>query len=377
MKCWYMRKFALALVALWSLAETAMATTTCKYLRPAVHGSFPLLASAITVGRDVSLGTVVYRQKFEVEDDQYPHIECQSTVAPFEMHTLIDVGPSSKKANWSQGPYANKVYLTNIKGLGIVLASESLPPYPYRAMYLSNWKGGCNSPGRCGIYLNTGMKFELLLIKIGDVEPGLLHEMPTLNYTVTIDGVSHRGLRMSPSGSMQIVSRTCSTPDVTVPMGSHLTNKFTKLGSSSEWKDFSIALNNCPAFHGTYSSNPSIWLSEGGLLPSGKPTGGAPDSNSLGFRIDPVRTAILPNEGVLSLDPVGVGSAPAANGIGVQIASSNGSVVPLGRVQRSGLSLRNSIGSYIISLKARYLQTGNMVSPGPANASARFTIIYQ
>ncbi|WLI32614.1 fimbrial protein [Pseudomonas sp. FP818] len=34
-------------------------------------------------------------------------------------------------------------------------------------------------------------------------------------------------------------------------------------------------------------------------------------------------------------------------------------------------------GSYTIPLRARYLQTASKVTPGPANASATFTIIYQ
>ena len=69
--------------------------------------------------------------------------------------------------------------------------------------------------------------------------------------------------------------------------------------------------------------------------------------------------------------------APAATGVGVQVATSNGTPVPLATNRASGLTLRTTEGSYSIPLRARYLQTANTVTPGPANASATFTIIYQ
>ena len=99
--------------------------------------------------------------------------------------------------------------------------------------------------------------------------------------------------------------------------------------------------------------------------------------NTLQYRIDPARTAINTNNGVLSLDPGATGSAPAATGVGVQVQNRNGNSVILGANQSSGLTLRPNEGSYTIPLRARYLQTASKVTPGPANASATFTIIYQ
>jgi type 1 fimbria pilin len=43
----------------------------------------------------------------------------------------------------------------------------------------------------------------------------------------------------------------------------------------------------------------------------------------------------------------------------------------------SGINPLSYESSYNIRLRARYLQTANRVTPGPANASATFTIIYQ
>ncbi|WP_065943855.1 hypothetical protein [Pseudomonas sp. 25 R 14] len=94
-------KSVLASAALWTVADTAMALT-CDYkdgIKPA-DGFMPLQISAITVGRDVPLGSEVYRQTFQVASGQSPTIECK--YAPFDMWSEY-VLPNSSRANWSSG----------------------------------------------------------------------------------------------------------------------------------------------------------------------------------------------------------------------------------------------------------------------------------
>lgn len=221
--------------------------------------------------------------------------------------------------------------------------------------------------------------FELILIKIGDVTPGVLvgSTLPIVSLFGNFGDARVNGFKMGISGTIQIVSKTCSTPDVSVPMGTHLVNKFTGLNSSTGWTDFSIALNDCPAFHGTFSRTGPSWTSQSGNQPSGTGTSGTRENNTLQYRIDPARAAINAGNGVLSLDPSAAGNAPAATGIGIQVATSNGIALPLATNRNAGLTLRNSESSYSIPLRARYLQTAAKVTPGPANASATFTITYQ
>lgn len=162
-------KSVLASAALWTVADTAMALT-CDYkdgIKPA-DGFMPLQISAITVGRDVPLGSEVYRQTFQVASGQSPTIECK--YAPFDMWSEY-VLPNSSRANWSSGPYANKVYKTNIDGLGVAFKNSSglvLPGLGTRR------PTNCNSSTPCPIPLYNVTNFELILVKIGDVKPGVL-----------------------------------------------------------------------------------------------------------------------------------------------------------------------------------------------------------
>lgn len=368
-------KAGLAVGALWAVAGTAMAVT-CKYMdgiEPA-DGSMPLQISAITVGRDVPVGTEVYRQRYNLAAGQLPKFEC--SYAPFQAWAEYIVDGFYGKANWSSGTYANNVYRTGVDGLGIAFNSGGAP-LPRKGTPRASV---CHSNSPCITPIaNDTASFEMILIKIGDVRPGVLlgHNLPTVGLYANFGDARKLVFYMATSGNIQIVSRTCSTPDVVVPMGEHQTKLFTGINSATGWKEFSIGLNNCPAFHGTYSVNAPSWTSQSGAYPSGTGTSGSRTNNSLQFRIEPARKAIDASNGVLSLDPGSAGSPPAASGVGVQIATPNNVSVPLGIDRNSGLSLRTSEGSYSIPLRARYLQTGSKVTPGPANASATFTITYQ
>ncbi|MGL5998994.1 MAG: fimbrial protein [Pseudomonas proteolytica] len=368
-------KSVLVPVLLWAVANTATALT-CDYkddIKPA-DGDMPIQISAITVGRDVPLGTEVYRQTFSVASGRSATIECK--YAPFQMWTEYVVEPSLGLANWSSGKYANKVYKTNIQGLGVAFNGPGALPMPRTS---NKAQTTCNSQTPCPVPLYQITNYELILIKIANVTPGVLRasSFPKVSAYANFNTIRMLGFSMGTYGDIQIVSRTCSTPDVVVTMGTHQTKQFTGLNSATAWKDFSINLNNCPAFHGTYNTGAPSWTSESGVYPGGEGTSGLPTDNKLLFRIDPAQVAINAANGVLSLDPSSTGRPLAASGVGIQIATPNNAPIPLGTNRSSGLNLNTSVGSYSIPLRARYLQTGSKVTPGPANASATFTITYQ
>ncbi|MBB5606392.1 MULTISPECIES: fimbrial protein [unclassified Janthinobacterium] len=203
------------------------------------------------------------------------------------------------------------------------------------------------------------------------------NSLPVVSLLGNFGDANMLGFKMGIAGSIQIVSRTCSTPDVAVPMGTHLPKEFAASNSSSAWVDFSISLNNCPAFHGAVTKTPVSWVSQSGNSPSGTAGSVSVDNNSLQFRIDPTRTAVNAGNGVLSIEPSAAGRPPAASGIGLQIATQAATPVPLATKRSSGLTLSAFDRSYAIPLRARYLKTGASVTPGPANASATFTISYE
>lgn len=374
MKFGYLIKSVLASAALWASADTAMALK-CDFEKKAVIGEMPLQVSTITVGRDVPVGAEVYRQTFNVASGATTTIVCNYS-APFRITSFMEVSQLGDKASWNQGAYANKVYKTDVDGLGVVFLKDG------KSLPLSHGKwnteaNDCAASGTCRVHYSESSHFELVLIKIGDVKQGRLSSIPTLLLRTVIGGEQFRVLVINTTGAIQVVSRTCSTPDVLVPMGTHQTKAFTGINSDTGWKDFHIALNNCPAFHGTYNANPPSWISAGGEYQGGRGIAGSQDNNNLQFRIDPTRSAYDASKGVLSLDPSTPGSPPAASGIGIQISMRNRDSMAFGRNHNSGLSLRAREGNYTIPLRARYIQTGRQVTPGPANASAMFTIIYQ
>ncbi|ATM86892.1 MULTISPECIES: fimbrial protein [Yersinia] len=79
------------------------------------------------------------------------------------------------------------------------------------------------------------------------------------------------------------------------------------------------------------------------------------------------------HQGVMKLTP----DPGAATGVGVQLLA-NGQPVEFGRAKQMGTSAAS--GNNIketIDITAQYYQTQNRVTPGPANASATFTMTYQ
>lgn len=375
----------LAAVALWGLATSAMAVT-CKYEIIASDGTeqatigatentIPLQINAITVGRDVPLGAEVYRQSFKVSQGETTSLVCK--FAPFQISSEYKVSAVYPKATWSTGPYAGKVYMTDIPGLGVAFRNGNVGLLPFIS---SKRPTNCTSGHRCVIgILDSATNFDMILIKIGNVSPGLLDgdKLPEISVVNSYGDANMLILKMKFKGYLDIVAKTCTTPDVIVPLGTHLSKTFTNAGSASGWKDFNIALNNCPGFVGISAKNGPGWVSYGGKNQGGYGTDGTITPNKLQLRIDPSRPAINASSGVLSLDPSGAASAPAATGIGVQIADSAGNALPLATARDTNLTLRPQQGNYSIPLRARYLQTSSQVTPGPANASATFTLIYQ
>ena len=365
-------KSGLAVALLCALAGTASAVT-CTYengILPPV-GVMPLQVSAISVGRDVAVGTVVYRQRFRIANGQAAQMRCANAFGNLLGEEMTLQTPSPL-LTWTTGSYAGKVYATGIPGLGVAIDTANRGPAPlrYNQAILS-----CNSIG-CVLPFDL-LDFELILIKVGEVTPGVLRgeSLPVVSMFSNFGDARTLGFRMGIGGALQIASRTCSTPDVNVPMGTHLPRAFTGTNSATAWTNFSISLNNCPGFNGTVTGS-ATWVSQGGTSPSGTGSSGTSTSNSVQYRIDSVRAAINPATGVLGINPAAAGRPPAATGIGVQVANQAGPL-RLATMQNSGLILSSSEGSYTIPLRARYIQTGNRVTTGPAAATATFTISYQ
>ncbi|MFZ1871224.1 MAG: hypothetical protein WAU54_00245 [Chania sp.] len=79
------------------------------------------------------------------------------------------------------------------------------------------------------------------------------------------------------SGTVNVVSKTCTTPDVNVSLGTYETHHyFRQIGSTTLWVDASITLTDCPRFYGYYGTSNEITITN-----AGGQTVQAPTANTL------------------------------------------------------------------------------------------------
>ncbi|WP_225610355.1 fimbrial protein [Pseudomonas sp. PDM19] len=347
------------------LAGTAMAD--CKIVdgySPMVRTQ-PLLGGSLTVGRDIPVGAEIYRQTFNPVGNIM--LNCSAGIYTIQQDASLPITPLPN-SGWSGGLYGNKVYQTGVPGIGVAILTLGQP------LPASTPMTNCSATGACNYIYSWHMGFDLSFVKTGDVSPGVIQgsQLPTMARSlISSNTVEYQ--RVNFSGSINIVSRTCQTPDVTVQMGSHKTDEFSGRNSSTPWTDFSISLNNCPAFNGYYQGTGPKWSSDGTIanLNSRK-------NNVIQVSIWPTIMPLDPGLSILDLDPSPAGMPPAATGVGVQIADQTGTPWPLIAFRESGITPSSVEGaSYTIPLKARYVQTGDTISAGPANATATFTLNYE
>jgi type 1 fimbria pilin len=347
-------------------ANTVMAGCTPE--QATVIRTMPLIGANLTVGRDVPLGTVVFKQSFRNSTGY--QLVCTPGEYPLSRARTLAATPLPV-TGWSGGDLAGKVYQTGVAGIGVYLASEGRT-VPDTSNFI-NCGGGVNI---CRQTPQLG--FDVLFIKIGDVSPGTIQgvQLPTLQADWISPTETTTMQLVDLSGTINVVSRTCDTPDVDVPMGSHPIFDFKGVGSATQWKNLEIVLSNCPAFYGIYPGNigSPVFDSEGQQIDNGR----AP--NVLAFRLDPTDGVIDAGQGIIALRPVTGGGDAEATGVGIQIGvgHTNPAPVVLSTLQPSGITPTQLDGaSYSIPLSARYIQTGDTVTAGPANGSVVFTINYQ
>ncbi|MFM0065629.1 fimbrial protein [Paraburkholderia aspalathi] len=361
------RRLGLALLAL--LVMGGVAHADCVYNGGNPYGGQPyaltsqLSINALTVGRDVPVGTVLYGQTI------YPQTMRVDCVVPGGTISKIWALPSTPLplSSWNQAPYAGHVYETGVPGIGIAVWSNGTP------MPANITLNNCAS-GNDTCHWNVGTAaFDISLIKIGPVSPGVISgaSLPTVRLTWDGGGTPLVLGNISFVGSIQIVAQTCTTPDVTVDLGTHTVQSLSSSTSSTPWKDFAIQLQACPAFYG--ASGRSYNTDSGsGFVPTGSTT-----ANQIGFSLAPATSVIDPTNAIIALS-AGTPSKPAASGIGIQIANGSGTPVSFNTVMPSGIVPQpTNLGSYSIPLQARYTTTGGPVTAGPADSSMTFTVNYQ
>ena len=283
------------------------------------------------------------------------------------------------------------VYPTNVSGIGVVyfygnpakFITLTQPSAP------STYNLKANVPQRMDTQVSTGTgNFDVALVKTGPIASGssvsIAQALPHLALVVstkqTYDSSALKVVNFPQSGWITITTATCETPDLTVNMGSYDTNKFTGKGYSTDWKDASIVLQNCPTFSGYYANNYTgqVIPLEGGT--PGEPSAGR-NPNTLTVSLTALNPIVDTTNQVMGLDS----SDDAATGVGIQLgytASINAVPTTPQNIWAPGKSWdiappTDGRLSFKIPLAARYYQTENTVTPGKANAKVTFNIDYK
>lgn len=337
----------------------------CKAARQ-LQDDVMTLSGDITVGEDVPVGTVVYKARYVTQT--YTGVHCD---AAFNLENWIDYLNIPGAYTGLELGGVGKVYATNLPGLGAAVTGDNNGVTPRLETYLKNDKAG---------EATTGHAYFIKIVKIGNVSPGVLQgtSLPSIHSYIKskagYSGLPVDIIRLRFSGGLNIVSKTCKTPDFDVSLGKYEINKYFKgNGSVTPWIDSSITLSDCPVFKGYYGNkNHSINISGSGTTPSG-----IPDANSLSVSLKPVQQIIDAANGVMAVSSAYGGNT--ALGVGIQIGwgSASGDPTLFNFNESKNFAPPNDgRSSFKIPLAARYIQTDTAVSPGRADGKAVFVINY-
>jgi major type 1 subunit fimbrin (pilin) len=344
------------------------------------------------VGNEMPVGSIIYR--FEIFTDPVGVICSSSMGGNYTYQGFLTIanepsGPSFTFNGTSFG--SGQVYPTNVSGVGVVITSigsettiSSTTPYLARTnSYISG--GG----------MSGGVSFGISLIKTGPITSGSqvkASSFPTVTFMIPAQaGYSGFPVTLNTinfSGSVNFTTSTCTTPDVNVDMGTHdVADTFHGIGTTTPWVDSSIILQDCPTFSGYY--NESMYQ-EGYAFQSSAPgvttvTGNDRTANIMTVSLTPTTSIIDAANGVIAVNNTG-SSGQAATGVGLQLGYTPNnyaaSATSPTTIWTSGAMWNISppssgLGNFKIPLAARYYQTSNTVTAGPANAKVTFNIDYK
>ncbi|OPA86349.1 hypothetical protein BFW87_25350 [Pseudomonas fluorescens] len=356
--------------------QTASAAVGCGNITgvPAFNGTMALNINSLSAPRDAPVGTVLYVQEFH-QAGQGPTWQCGiENAAMTGNYSVTGLG---RKVDFNSGTYAGKVYDTGVPGIGVSWFSGAIGVRAVGAEVVAGvTPNGCGRVGN-NICQTLPIKFltnaAVVLIKTGPVGTGTVRgsELGRMVLSTSVaDSPAYSTAAVGVTGTINVVAMTCTTPNVTVPLGSHKTSTLTGVGSGSPRVDFILNITDCPGFPGYFGNTAASYPA---ASQSSVTSTGTRVPNTVSLRVDPVYAAIDAPNGVLGLTP-GTG---VATGVGVQILYATGSLLPLSQARPLGTAFTASTRSFSIGLSARYLQTASTVTPGSANAVATYTLIYQ
>ncbi|WGS47927.1 pilus assembly protein (plasmid) [Burkholderia sp. JSH-S8] len=316
--------------------------------------------SSVTVPRDAAIGTVLTKWASTTPTTNF--YTCTTSGSAFSGMVFEPLSMTKAGMTVTRNGVAYTVWKTNVPGVGVAIGVRSYvngcgwqawldlgtptPPSP------SPWAGwSCNKNSTGGSVTNGGQA-EVALVKTGAITAGTVTGGVLFEGASTTGGANSNGpFTVATSGHVSysltstiINVAACTTPNVTVNMGSTMQSAFKGIGSSTTPPvAVNVAVNACPS----------------GLT-------------SIQYQFNPVNAVLDSTNGVLALS-----SDSTASGIGLQLKDNSGNALKY-NTQYTLTSYNTSTGgSYTIPLKAAYYQTSATVKPGSANAVLTFTMTYQ
>lgn len=211
----------IAIVAL--LYASSSFALSCKIQIPVRNDTFPLQGTNITVGNELPLGTIVYKQEIKSTKDyaKAPYGMCDGTGPYTDRQYLYLTATPMALSSWQGGTYSGKIFNTNVPGIGVAIASGPTGINTTPFQWYSETR---NSIGSIQVWRVT----TVYLIKTGNIVPGTVTgaSLPTVQYRndyTQANGskvlFSWKPYTFKFSGSLKIVSQTCKTSDFLVDHG--------------------------------------------------------------------------------------------------------------------------------------------------------------
>ncbi|HFD3854423.1 fimbrial protein [Klebsiella variicola] len=366
----------------------ASASVLCMPNNPdmPIKTTSPLAPLNISAGVDMPNGTIIYRGSWFNGQPERSHLSCNSTnmpeIADIAIYYSLTHAPMPL-SSWTGYPFGGQVYETGIPGIGVAMTHNNtgitlerpiLDQGTIKHMSITTPNFGLKLVNRT-VFVN--------LIKTGPISPGRYSlnalNIPSANlYFTNADGYAPVftspivGYEFNFSGSVNVNAQTCNTHDRVITIGKYSTeSSFNNIADTTEWKNASIQLSDCPAFYGYYNESNTAELynyNKGGQ-------GTIPDSinNSLGVRLAPNTAVVDAQQGIMDID---TGSSASASGVGIQIGWGD-TPTPFDFTQEYTYKLpKDGRRDVTIPLFARYIKTSDTVTPGEANGKLTFTINY-
>ncbi|MNN53207.1 Fimbrial protein [compost metagenome] len=180
--------------------------------------------------------------------------------------------------------------------------------------------------------------------------------------------VEHIFATINFSGATTMYTKTCQLAKsvIDVELGTHQRSDFTGIGSNTEWENFDITLKDCPPFVGYNDYN---YNEDTGILK------GSNKANQATISFNSVHGVVESNPLLAKLER----GPNSATGIGIEL-SERSAASSINLDGSGGFDLQNlptqDGSSYVIPLKARYVQYESNVKAGIANGASVFTITY-